>query len=198
MPEEITTADLRARLAMIETMMAEGRRSTSRYGGIFVLWGVALILATVWSSWGPSRTAWSITMPTFAAIMAILISRKRRGLPISGLSRAVTAVWCASGIALMLVLSGLSSAGHYETHVFLAIVGGILGLANFASSITLRWWPQLFCAVVWWISALAACFVNERQAGWVFIVAVFLCQIIFGVYVMIAERHFEVCSERSA
>lgn len=189
MTEEIEQKDLAERVELIEQMIAEGRRTTGRWGWVFVLWGVAYLVATGWASFGHSNAAWPVTMTVASILTVILRMRMRRGAPTSGLSRAVGALWLAAGISLALVLFGLAYSGHYEPHAFLAVVGGILGLTNFASSVILRWRSQLFCAFVWWIEALAACFLSEQNAGWVFLTATFLGQIVFGIYVMIAERH---------
>jgi hypothetical protein len=42
-------------------------------------------------------------------------------------------------------------------------------------------------AVVWWATAVAACFGTEAQGMIVFLVAIFLCQIEFGIYCVIAD-----------
>ena len=44
--------DLKDRLSLIETMIAEGRRTTESWGWTFVLWGVAYYVAIAWSSMG--------------------------------------------------------------------------------------------------------------------------------------------------
>ena len=44
--------ELKDRLKLIESMMAEGRRSTESWGWSFVLWGVAYYVATAWATWG--------------------------------------------------------------------------------------------------------------------------------------------------
>ncbi len=189
MTANMENQELQERLSLIESMIAEGRRTTGRWGWMFVLWGVAYLVATAWASLGHSNAAWPVTITTAAVLTVILKKQTRRGDPVSGLTRAVGAVWLAAGIALVLVLFGLAYAGHYEAHAFLAIIGGILGLANFSSSMILRWRAQLFCACVWWIEALTGCFLSEQKAGWAFLIATFLGQIVFGVYVMLAERH---------
>jgi hypothetical protein len=74
-----------------------------------------------------------------------------------------------------------------DTHLFLAAVAAILGMANGASGLILRWKIQFACAVVWWVAAVAACFGTDTQSTIVFVVAIFLCQIAFGIYGMIAE-----------
>ncbi len=45
--------ELKDRLNLIETMIAEGRRTTESWGWVFVLWGVAYYVAIAWSAWGP-------------------------------------------------------------------------------------------------------------------------------------------------
>ena len=67
------------------------------------------------------------------------------------------------------------------------MISAILGLANGASALILRWKVQLACAVVWWVAAAATCFGNDAQSMIVFLVAIFLCQIVFGIYGVIAE-----------
>ena len=44
--------ELKDRLSLIENMIAEGRRTTSSWGWVFVLWGVAYYVAIAWSTWG--------------------------------------------------------------------------------------------------------------------------------------------------
>ena len=85
---------------------------------------------------------------------------------------------------LALGLSGRLS----DQHFFVAVISGILGMANGASGLILRWKIQLACAVVWWVTVVVAtCFASDTQSIIVFLGAIFLCQIVFGVYGMIAE-----------
>jgi len=51
----------------------------------------------------------------------------------------------------------------------------------------LKWKMQFVCAVIWWVTAVAACFGSAARLTVVFLAAVFVCQIVFGVYVMILE-----------
>jgi len=68
-----------------------------------------------------------------------------------------------------------------------AIVAAMLGIANGASGLILKWKMQFACAVVWWLTSVAACFGSQAQLQAVFLVALFLCQIVFGIYAMILE-----------
>ena len=74
-----------------------------------------------------------------------------------------------------------------DRHLFLAVISAILGMANGASALILRWKLQFGCAVVWWAAAIATCFGTDTQSIIVFLVAIFLCQIVFGIYGMIAN-----------
>jgi hypothetical protein len=40
---------------------------------------------------------------------------------------------------------------------------------------------------VWWVAAVATCFGTDSQGTIVFLMAIFLCQIAFGIYGVIAE-----------
>jgi hypothetical protein len=51
----------------------------------------------------------------------------------------------------------------------------------------LRWKAQIASAIVWWLATVAACFGSDNQCSAVFVIAIFFCQIVFGVYAMICE-----------
>jgi len=194
MSAEMDNVELVERLKLIESMIAEGRQRTARWGWSFVLWGVAYLVATAWSSglvggpiWVQQRLAWPITMIVASAATGVAISRMRKGRPPSTLTRALGATWAAMGISLFVVLMSLGLSGRYDTHVFVAIIGGMLCVANMTSAIILKWKMQFVCAVVWLGSAVVACFVSEEQAGIAFLAATFFCQIVFGIYVMVME-----------
>ena len=67
--ENQANPELTERLELIESMIAEGRRSTTRWAWTIVLWGVAFYVAIAWSSglfggpiWGQHVLAWPVTM----------------------------------------------------------------------------------------------------------------------------------------
>jgi hypothetical protein len=194
MSNETSSVELTERLKMIESMMAEGRHTTARWGWSFVLWGVAYLVATAWSSglvggpvWAQRYLAWPLIMIAASIATGVGISRMKKGQPATALGRAIGAIWRAMGISLFIVLMSLGMSGRYDTHVFVAVIGGMLGVANMASATILKWKMQFVCAVVWLASAMAACFGSETQAGVAFLAATFFCQIVFGIYAMIRE-----------
>jgi hypothetical protein len=120
-------------------------------------------------------------------LTAAAASRMARNRPRTALGRSIGAVWTAVGISLFLVLMSLSTSGRYEPHTFVAIIGGMLGVANATSGIILKWKMQLACALVWWTAAVFACFGSASQGSIAFLAATFFCQIVFGIYAMVLE-----------
>jgi hypothetical protein len=120
-------------------------------------------------------------------LTGIFASRSASKRPETTIGRAMMAIWAGMGISTFLVMMSLAISGRLELHVAVAIVGAMLGAANATSSIILKWRMQFACAVVWWAAAVVSCFISEVQAGIVFVVALFFCQIVFGIYGMVAE-----------
>jgi len=179
--------DLKAQLNLIETMMAEGRRSTESWGWTFVLWGVAYYIATAWSALGRSNLAWPATMIATGIVSGIVASRMKHGHPPTSLGRALAAIWSAMGVSLFVVLLALGFSGRFELHIYMAIIGSMLAAANGASGLILKWKMQLVCALVWLGAGVVGCFGSAAQVSIVFLAATFFCQIVFGIYIMIVE-----------
>lgn len=194
MHEETSTQDLKDRVALIECMIAEGRRSTESWGWAFLLWGGAYYVAIGWAAlgprlatWGGNGLAWPVTMIAAVVVTMIIAFRKDKGQPGTTVGRAIVSIWVAVGISMLLLFPALSISGRIEAHGFVAMVAAILGIANGASGMILKWKLQMGCAVVWWVTSIAACFGSEAQLTAVFLAALFFCQIAFGAYVMILE-----------
>jgi fatty acid desaturase len=181
------TEDLKDRLSLIESMIAEGRRTTESWGWTFVLWGVAYYIAIAWSTFGHGTMAWPVTMIAASVLTFGLASRKASRHPETTLGRSMMAIWLGMGISVFIVMLSLGLSGRADLHIAVAIIGAMLGSANATSSIILKWKMQFACALVWWTATAASCFISEIQAGIVFLVAIFFCQIVFGIYCMIAE-----------
>jgi hypothetical protein len=187
MQDDTTEQELKDRLSLIENMIAEGRRHTESWGWAFVLWGVAFYVALGWSTWGHSAWAWPVTMSVGMAITFILAFSKADH-PRTTLARAIGSIWIALSISMFLLFLSLSLSGRLtDPHLFVAVIAAILGMANGASGLLLRWKVQMACAVVWWATAVTTCFGTDTQSLIVFLVSIFLCQIVFGIYGMIAE-----------
>jgi hypothetical protein len=194
MQDQMSTKDLNERLTVIESMIAEGRRSTESWGWTFLLWGVAYFVAIAWASWGANLSvwgrnylAWPVTMmATFFLTLAIGF-RKGKGIKATTMSRAIVAIWISVGIAMMILFPTLAISGRLDEHGFVALVTAMLGAANGSSGIILRWKAQIRCGIVWWAASAVSCFGSLAQVTVVFLAAIFLCQIVFGIYAMMLE-----------
>lgn len=189
--DNLQSQELSDRLKLIEEMMVEGRRSTTCWAWSFVLWGVAYYAAIAWASLAHFALAWPIVMVGAAVLTGFISRRVKRHHPATTGGRAISAAWSVMGIALFVLLMSLSISGRYEAHTFIAIVGAMLAVANGISGMVLKWKMQMACALVWLGMGVAACFVSEAQASILFLAAIFFCQIVFGIYLMVLEsrRH---------
>jgi hypothetical protein len=179
------------RIALIESMMRAGRKNTEYWGWNFLLWGIAYLVAMAWSSFlphaGGSGLAWLVTM-IFASLLTVMIARRRgRQQPQTDKSRSLTAIWTAVGCGIFVFAVPVAASGHMEGHAFIAAIEVLLGVAHIASGSTLRWPTQVAVGLVWWAAAIASCFVSERGTAVIFLTATLICNIGFGIYLMIRE-----------
>lgn len=183
--------DLKARLSLIETMIAEGRRSTGSWAWTFVFWGLAYYVAIAWTAVYHWPWAWLVTMASAWVVCMVIIQRKKKNQPErrpgTTIGRAIFSIWIAMGVSMSLLLPALGLSGRFDQHLFVAIVAAMLGIANGASGMIIRWKAQIGTAIVWWAAAVAACFGSNEQCSFVFLAAIFLCQIVFGGYAMLWE-----------
>lgn len=188
MQEETNPRDLQDRLELIESMIAEGRRTTESWGWIFILWGAAYYVAIAWATRAGNAIAWPVTMIAASVISGLVASRKKHHRPETTIGRSIGAIWVAMGLSLFAVLMALGWSGRLtEARLFIAVAAAMLGAANFASSMILRWKLQFGCALVWLATAVAVCFVEHAEVMPLFVGAIFLCQIVFGFYGMVCE-----------
>jgi hypothetical protein len=188
MTQEMDNRELRERLDLMESMIAEGRQATGNWGWAFVLWGVAYYIAFAWSWSGwKAMAAWPVTMIAAGVVCGIVAGRRAGRHPRTGITRAISSVWYVMGVCLLTVMLSLAFSGRLDNHVSLAIVGAMLAVPNGVSSLILKWKMQFVCALAWLAVAEVGCFGTETQGMVAFLVATFLCQIVFGIYVMVTE-----------
>ena len=183
--------ELKDRLTLIEAMIGEGRRTTMSWGWTFVFWGVAYYIAIAWTAYNQWPWAWLVTMLSAWIPCWLIIRQKKKSTPQrrpeTTIGRAIYSIWSAMGVSMCVLLPALGFSGRFNQHIFVAIVAAMLGVSNGASGMILRWKAQIASAIVWWVATIAACFGSDNQCTVVFVVAIFFCQIVFGVYGMILE-----------
>jgi len=187
MAENFERQELNDRLSLIESMIAEGRRTTESWGWTFVLWGVAYYIAIAWATVGHSYWAWPVTMIAACVATVVVSAVKSRNRPRTKMRHAIGSIWAAAGISMFLLFMSLGISGRLDQHIMMAAVGAMLGTANAASSMILKWKMQFACALVWWALTVFACFGKGNALTIAFLAALFFCQIVFGIYAMICD-----------
>ena len=181
--------DLSERIALIESMMQQGRKTTEYWGWSFLLWGIAYLVAVAWSSFLPGGplVAWPVTMVATALLTITIARRRTRNRPRTEKTRGIRAIWTAVGCGIFVFAFPASFSGHYQPQSFMAAIEAMLGVAHVASGSFLRWPMQIVVGALWWAAAIASCFVNDNGVAYVFLGATFVCMIGFGIYLMIRE-----------
>jgi hypothetical protein len=186
-----TRDDLVQRVALMETMIAEGRRNTARFGWIFVMWGLVYFVAIGWSFYLPYKY-WAWPVCAGVAILAGIVVRvreKRAGGSIGSIrSRSIESVWQGMGTAIILYVAAAIASHHAGSEAYVGAILFFIGLAHAISAMILRWGVQAAVAAIWWLGGIAVFFVTPDQSIVIFLVASFFGMILFGLYAMWLER----------
>jgi hypothetical protein len=193
--------DLVQRIELMEQMIAEGRRTTTRFGWIFLMWGLLYFAAIGWEMFLPAGNfAWPVCMVLgFVMIWAWRWRQKRSGLGDEGArSRSISAVWSAMGCAISIYMLSAALSHHIgQQPAVNAAVLIFLGLAHAASALILRWRAQGAVAAVWWAGGIAI-FFAPASSILIFLVATFFGMVLFGLYAMMLERRAAALVEHHA
>ena len=181
--------ELVGRLELIEKMIADGRRTTWRWGWAFVLWGAGHLAALAWSALAPGQEdlAWGVTMMGCGVATAVLATVLRRGQPRTQPARGVAAVWNAFVVSLF-ALVVIASAGGLSREVVLGLTLLLLGGANLASGLMLELRPQVAVGAAWFVTALVVTRAPAAAGQAAFAAAALLCEVAFGLWLMAQER----------
>jgi hypothetical protein len=189
MTEQETQEELLTRFELVEKMVKEGRRSTEYWGWTFVLWGSAYLVAIAWSFWSHrSDIAWPVTMIAATVVTVVVATKKKRAKPQTPVSRAIMGIWSAVGTSIFIFSFAVAISGHGEMHSYMAAVEIMIGIANCAVSVILRWRGQFIMALLWWISAVATCFVATSLVLPILIFDTLVGFLGFGLYLMYCEN----------
>ena len=176
------------RLKLIETMMAEGRQTTQRWGWTFLLWGTGPLMAILWSAhWEHAEWAWPVTMGLCIVVNGLVVAaRKQTGQSKTTTTRSLRAVWtCVGAPALLFALAAVWS-GMIEFRYLYAALFALAAAAHGTSSLILRWRPQFLAALVWAASA-AAFVVPAARLQDLAALALVLGNIVFGAWLTYCE-----------
>ncbi|HEX3748459.1 MAG TPA: hypothetical protein VHW09_31245 [Bryobacteraceae bacterium] len=182
-------SELLDRLKLIEHMMVEGRRTTERWGWMFLLWGAGPLLGMWWESRGPRpELAWPVVTLLCMVVNGVAVrARRRRGTARSTVGAAISAVWGSAGAAMLVLALAAAWSGMLDLRALYILFFALAAVAFTASSIILRWGPQFAAALVWWAATLAAFVLPTRQLSLVAAGALLLGSVTFGAWLTYRE-----------
>jgi len=177
------------RLKLIEDMMAEGRRTSQRWGWTLLLWGAGPLLAMLWAArWPHPEWAWPVVIGVGVIVNGLIIRlRESRGHRETAAMRSVGAVWACVGLAALLLAFGAVWAAVADLRLLYAALFVLAAVAHNASSLILKWRPQFLAALVWWLSAAAAFAVPADRLEYLAALALLLGNVVFGGWLTYRE-----------
>jgi hypothetical protein len=182
--------ELLDRIDLIERMIGEGRRTTQYWGWTFVLWGVGQLIALAWSNYGGHpAVAWPVTMVACGVLTGIGSWRMHaKEKAETFISRALGAIWFSCGISISVLAFIGNPKATFKESAFLAVFFALMGFANFASGLVLRWRLQQSLGILWWAASAVAMLAPDKFAGWTFVGMDVVGEILFGLYLMAREK----------
>ncbi|MFT3913590.1 MAG: hypothetical protein QM704_05645 [Anaeromyxobacteraceae bacterium] len=182
-------SELVGRIELIEKMIADGRRTTWRWGWAFVLWGAGHLAALGWTALAPDQQnlAWGVTMMGCGVATAVLATVLRRGQPRTQPARGVAAIWNAFVVSLF-VLIALAPGAGLSREALVALILLLLGGANVASGLMLDLRLQLAVGAGWFVTSLVVARAPTAAGQAAFAAAALLFEVAFGLWLMAQER----------
>lgn len=171
-------------LRLIETMIAQAKRSFQRQSYYFLLWGILLIAAMLFNYVMVLRGsaiggyAWPV-MGIVGGILSFLYgAREGRSRAVtSPMDRVIMWLWMAF-VATLLITLFAGSAGEDEMPIASIIV--LTGLPTFVTGQLMRFRPLVLGGVLFWVLGGAAYFVPMSVTVWLFIAAIFFGYLVPG------------------
>ncbi len=183
-------AELLQRLELVERMVAEGRRSTERWGWVFLLWGIGPLTAMFWVAALPYKAwAWPVVMALCLVVNGLVLRRRKpKGRVQTTLTRSVGAVWACTGATVLLIGFGAAFSQSPDPRLLYVAWFALAAVAHGASSVMLRWPAQLVIALVWWTACAAAFIVPEVRLQAIAATALLLGNVGLGAWLTYCER----------
>lgn len=189
----VTRDELLQRVAMMESMISEGRRTTARFGWLFVLWGMADLIGMVWQWYQQNnRWIWPVTIGSAMVLQFIGIAMLRREnktcSPKSMQCRSIEAVWGMMGLTVSLYCAAAMLHNSTWQVAYVSAILMFVGLAHAISALVLRWRAQGAIAAVWWLGGIATFFLSGVALYAIVVGEMFVGLVAFGIYAMLLER----------
>jgi hypothetical protein len=191
-----TRDDLVQRVELMESMIAEGRRFTTRCGWIFTLWGFVGLAATgLLFFLPPSKLVGEWTWPVCLVAGVVLtfvgmaLQARETSCGESTRGRSVKAVWGMMGVTLAIYISSAMMRHYAWQYSYIAALLMIVGMAHAISAVILRWRAQGIVAAIWWMGAIAVFSARSyRDVQLIMFLEMGLGMTLFGLYAMMLNR----------
>ena len=185
----LNQGEVENRLRHIETMMAEGRQTTERWGWSFLLWGIGPLIAMLWSArWPHGALAWPITLSVCVVLNGIVLRlRSHHGEARTIAMQSIGAIWKCTGVTVLFLGFAAVWAHTLEYRFLYVAVFALAAVAHGSSSMILRWWPQFLAALVWWIASALALVAPPALLVGIAAAALLLGNVVFGGWLSFCE-----------
>lgn len=178
------------RLALIESMMAEGQKRFVEDGKIYVVWGSVIVAASAlhWLLVRLTGAAWVapavwVVMFGIGFLLVWRVSFKLPPRSKNRVSSAINAVWLGTFISLGLVMA-LLFTGRMPLDAYFSVLCIILGLAYWAVSPLVSFRSMRYLACVWWLGGVLCAFLPTQWSVLALNALVILCEIVPGIVML--------------
>lgn len=172
-------------LRLIDSMIAEAKRSFHRMSFYFLLWGVLLIIAmasqlvSMRYEWNDHGYVWGIIGILGGALSWVHGAREGKRETVStATDRMLMWLWSAFIITMLITMFGAGIAG-YSTPVASIMV--LTGLPTFMTGQMMRFRPLVLGGILFWVLGAACFFVAPMLMALLYIVAMLFGYIVPGL-----------------
>jgi len=186
----MTRDDLVQRVALMEAMIAEGRRYTGRNSWIFVLWGLVDLTAWAWQNYSAhlgGMWAWPICLTTGVVLTLAgkMIQKSDKGYSRNNTCSYVMGVWGMMGLAMGIYVASAIVTHFSWQYSYIAGLLMMLGMAHAISAMLLRWGMQGLVAAMYWAGGVAIFVCNSgRATNAIMLFEMGVVMMLFGLYAM--------------
>jgi hypothetical protein len=163
-------------IELIRGMIEETKRSTAYSGDIYIVWGVATLLAVlgtyllvilkwysyIWINW--------IVFMGLGVIYSVYhgVTQERKAEAITFPGRILGRVWFACGVGLLILAFVAPLAGLYTGMMVPSVVAIVIGIGYFVTGEVVQWKLFIWLSFLWWVGGAGMMFLKTENILLVF------------------------------
>lgn len=163
--------DAKESLGVIRSMIEETKKATAYSGDIYIVWGVATLLAVlgtyllvvlelyqyIWINW--------IVFMGLGVVYSVYhgITRERKAEVTTFAGRILGWVWFACGVSLMILAFVAPLAGLYPGMMVPAVVATVIGIGYFITGEVVQWKLFIWLSFLWWVGGAGMMFLKTEN-----------------------------------